>query len=90
MLLAQGHAFRVIGMIVGTCCAARAISALFWLFFATAYTSPAKNPTLTADTDPTVTGSSKKSIPDAAIGNLFRAPTMLRGHEMSVRVHDGI
>ena len=54
-----------------------AISAFFWLFFATAYTKPAKNPTPTADTDPNVTGSPKKIIPDAATGSLFNAPTML-------------
>jgi hypothetical protein len=51
--------------------------AFAWLFFATAYTTPAKKPTPTADTDPAVTGSPKNIMPEAATGNLFRAPTML-------------
>jgi hypothetical protein len=55
----------------------RALSALAWLFLATAYTIPAKNPNNTADTDPKLTGSPKKTIPDAATGSLFSAPTIL-------------
>ena len=51
---------------------------IFWLFFATEYIKPAKKPTETADTEPGVTGSPKKIIPEAATGNLFKAPTMLR------------
>lgn len=57
-----------------------ALSALDWLFFATAYTIPAKKPVVMADTDPTVTGSPKNTIPEAATGSLFKAPTMLIGH----------
>lgn len=57
-------------------------SAFFWLFFATAYTTPAKKPTETADTEPNVTGSPKKIMPDAATGSLFNAPTML--NDMSI------
>lgn len=67
------HVFRVIGMIAGWL----ALSAFFWLFFATAYTNPAKKPIETADTDPNVIGSPKKIMPDAATGSLFNAPTML-------------
>jgi hypothetical protein len=52
-------------------------SAFFWLFFATAYKTPAKKPIDTAETDPNVTGSPKKIMPDAATGNLLRAPVML-------------
>lgn len=55
----------------------------FWLFFATAYNRPAKNPTPTADTDPKVIGSPKKSIPDAATGSLFKAPTILRSSKLA-------
>jgi len=54
------------------------LSAFFWLFFATAYTTPAKNPKPMADTDPSVTISPKNIIPDAATGNLLSAPTILR------------
>jgi hypothetical protein len=56
----------------------RALSAFAWLFLATAYTIPAKNPQPTAETDPSVTGSPKKIMPDAAMGSLFNAPTMLK------------
>ena len=55
-----------------------ALSAFFWLFFAIAYRTPAKKPTVTADTDPKVIGSPKKIMPDAATGNLFSAPVMLK------------
>lgn len=55
----------------------RALSAFDWLFLATAYTIPAKKPVPMAETDPVVTGSPKKTIPDAAIGSLFNAPTIL-------------
>ncbi len=72
----QYHDYLFANGITPCCCAAT--SAFFWLFFATAYTKPAKNPTLTADTDPNVTASPKKIIPDAATGSLFNAPTMLK------------
>jgi hypothetical protein len=52
-------------------------SAFFWLLFAIAYRIPAKKPTDTADTDPKVTASPKKIMPDAATGNLLSAPVML-------------
>ena len=52
-------------------------SAFFWLFFAIAYRTPAKKPTDTAETDPKVTASPKKIIPDAATGNLLSAPVIL-------------
>ncbi|KAI3619681.1 gdp-mannose transporter [Moniliophthora roreri] len=35
-----------------------------------AYSTPAKNPTATADTEPRVTGSPKNIIPDAATDNI--------------------
>ena len=53
-------------------------SIFFWLFLATAYRMPAKKPTPIAETEPGVMESPKKSIPDAATGSLFNAPTMLR------------
>jgi len=53
-------------------------SVFFWLFFAIAYKIPAKNPTDTAETDPNVTGSPKKIMPEAATGSLLSAPVMLR------------
>lgn len=60
-------------------------SLFFWLFFAIAYSTPAKNPTPTDDTEPAVTGSPKKIIPDAATGSLFKAPTILDyGHKRSM------
>lgn len=72
----QYHGLRVDkGMILSGAFAAA--SAFFWLFFATAYTIPAKNPTETAETDPKDTGSPKKIIPEAATGSLFSAPTIL-------------
>lgn len=66
-----------IGRIASACCRA---SIFFWLFFATAYRTPAKNPTPTPETDPNVTASPKNSIPEAATGSLFKAPTMLFKH----------
>lgn len=54
------------------------LSALAWLFLAMAYTSPAINPMVTAETEEKFTGSPKKIMPDAATGSLFNAPTMLR------------
>ena len=71
-------------------------SPFFWLFFATAYSTPAKKPTPMADTLPTVTASPKNSIPDAATGSLFSAPTMLaasssdsfhRGHDADTHLY---
>lgn len=73
-----GHVFLVIGIIP----AWAADSAFFWLLLATAYTKPAKKPTLTAETDPRVTASPKKIMPEAATGSLFNAPTMLRGNQL--------
>lgn len=67
------HGFRVMGRTLF--CAADSV--FFWLFFATAYITPAKKPTEMADTEPSVTASPKKIMPDAATGSLFRAPTML-------------
>lgn len=65
------------------------LSAFFWLFFATAYTTPARKPTAIAETDPRVTASPKKIIPDAATGSLLSAPTILskkRSHQSQRRV----
>jgi len=49
---------------------------LFWLIFAQAYTSPDTNPIPMALTLPNVTGASKNTNPDKAIGSLLRAPTI--------------
>ena len=48
------------------------------MFFAIAYKTPAKKPTDTAETDPNVTASPKKIMPDAATGSLLSAPVMLQ------------
>ena len=48
----------------------------FCLIFATAYTIPLTNPTRMADTLGKVTGASKKTNPEMAIGSLLRAPTI--------------
>ena len=69
---------------------ARALSAFFWVFFATAYTTPAKKPTVTALTEPNVTGSPKKIMPDAATGSLFNAPTMLYVVLLVARIHQAV
>jgi hypothetical protein len=63
------------GIMVSACIR---LSAFFWLFFATAYTSPAKKPIPIAETEPNVTASPKNNIPEAATGSLFSAPTMLQ------------
>ncbi|CAG8532459.1 4217_t:CDS:2 [Acaulospora colombiana] len=70
----------------------RARSALAWLFFATAYTIPAKKPNSTAVTEPKLTGSPKKTIPDAATGSLFSAPTILPENVVLVvtRMHQAV
>lgn len=57
------------------------LSNLFWLFFAIAYTTPAENPAPIAETDPIVMASPKNSIPDAATGSLFNAPTILGSNQ---------
>jgi hypothetical protein len=70
-----GYSFRVIGIMVS---AFAVLSVFFRLFFAIAYKIPAKKPTVIAVTDPSVTGSPKKIMPDAATGNLLSAPVMLQ------------
>lgn len=65
------------------------LSNFFWLFLATAYMTPAKNPTPIAETDPIVIASPKNNIPDAATGSLFSAPTMLNS-SISRQVHSRI
>lgn len=72
------YGFRFASGIMASACILPSV--FFWLFFATAYTIPAKKPTPTAETDPNVTASPKNNIPEAATGNLFKAPTMLRLH----------
>jgi len=70
------HGLRFASGMIASACIRDSI--FFWLFFAMAYTTPAKKPTLTADTEPVVTGSPKNNIPEAATGSLFKAPTILR------------
>lgn len=47
--------------------------------------TPARNPTPIADTDPIVIVSPKNSIPDAATGSLFNAPTILGSASLVTR-----
>ena len=72
------YGFRFANGIMASACIRPSV--FFWLFFATAYTIPAKKPTPTAEIDPNVTGSPKNNIPEAATGSLFKAPTMLSLH----------
>lgn len=52
------------------------LAAAVWRTLAHAYTIPETNPIKIAETDPKVTGASKKMSPEIAIGNLLSAPTI--------------
>lgn len=82
------YSFRLDKGIIASACVR--LSAFFWLFLATAYTIPAKNPSPIADTDPKVTTSPKNNMPDAATGNLLSAPTILYVVLLVVRIHHAV
>lgn len=54
---------------------------------ATVYTIPETKPMNIAETDPKVTGASKKTRPDTAIGSLLSAPTIEYVVELVTRTH---
>lgn len=65
-------ALALIGTLVGNI----PCGAFFSVAFATAYTMPLTNPTKMADTLGIVTGASKKTNPETAMGSLLSAPTI--------------